>query len=281
MTISETSKTAIHYLLPLLPFSERVYREIWRRRWRTYAKHLRQAPGIETDAGQTLLGALDMLDRHLAQPAIDSIAAIEEQRNKLLADDSPLINGSLDLTGPSDQGLTIADATATSSKGPAAALFMYCLARQFKPTSVLELGTNVGISSAYIATALRENGNDGSLMTLEASAYRLRQAQSTHARLGFNNIQYRQGRFHETLRPVLATIPEIDFAFIDGDHRHEATLAYFEWIHAHAAPGAIFVFDDIRWSAGMYAAWQKLKADSRFSFVADLSIMGVAVLRDS
>ena len=49
----------------------------------------------------------------------------------------------------------------------------------FAPAAVIELGTNVGISSAYIAAGLK----DGILTTLESSAHRLRLAQDLHGDL--------------------------------------------------------------------------------------------------
>ena len=63
------------------------------------------------------------------------------------------------------------------SKGRRFATFLYLLAREFKPQLALELGTNVGISSAYQAAALKLNGR-GKLVTLESSPYRLRLAKS-------------------------------------------------------------------------------------------------------
>ena len=42
------------------------------------------------------------------------------------------------------------------------------LTRAIEPKNVIELGTNVGISSAYIGSALQVNGMDGKLTTPDA-----------------------------------------------------------------------------------------------------------------
>jgi len=113
--------------------------------------------------------------------------------------------------------------------------------------------------------------------TLEASPYRLRLAKANHERLALQ-LDYVQGLFSDTLDETLERLPPVDLAFVDGHHQYEPTLRYFEQIAAKAAPGCIFVFDDIRWSDGMRRAWRELKAKPVFEAVADLGDMGVAVL---
>lgn len=44
---------------------------------------------------------------------------------------------------------------------------LYALVRALKPRNVLELGTGLGLSAFFIASALKENGDEGYLMTAE------------------------------------------------------------------------------------------------------------------
>ena len=122
------------------------------------------------------------------------------------------------------------------------------------------------------------NDDGGRLVTLEASPYRQRLARELHGRVGLDNIDYRLGLFVDTLDAALDEFESFDFAFIDGHHQHEPTLDYFDRIWRHATPGAVFVFDDIRWSDGMQRAWAELQADPRIELAVDLYSVGVCIV---
>jgi predicted O-methyltransferase YrrM len=195
---------------------------------------------------------------------------IEAGRSALEQDHAILAAGDLGEPGIYDAGKTISEACA-ASKPPRQAQFLHALARTFAPSKVLELGTNLGVSSAYIASAI-----PGTLTTLESSPYRLRAARGLHHDLGIDNVRYVQGLFDDTLETA---IPEgVEFAFIDGHHQYEPTLRYFDMIAKHAVEGAVFVFDDIRWSTGMKQAWARLCEDNRFGLIVDVRTMGICIL---
>jgi len=228
------------------------------------------------DGAGARLAAVIRLSRSGEQGgAPDAIDAIERERDKLLARREPLIQGDLGLGGIYDEDVTI-EAACRVSKDASAAVLLHLLVAAFEPRIALELGTNVGISSAYQAAALAHSGS-GRLVTLESSPYRQRIAREMHTRLGLLNVHYRMGLFTETLAPVLAEFDPVDYAFIDGDHQYQPTLDYFDAIWSHSAEGAVFVFDDIRWSEGMTRAWQEIRRDPRLTVVADLNSMGVCV----
>ena len=162
------------------------------------------------------------------------------------------------------------------SKPPHDARFLYRMVRALQPRTVLELGTNVGVSSSYIALALPPGGR---VITLEGRELQMKTARELHQRLGLSDrIVYGLGRFEDTLPVVLRDHQPIDMAFIDGDHTKEPTLAYTDMIARAASPGAVFIYDEIRWSPGMIEAWDILQADSRFSVVVDLKVIGITRL---
>ena len=197
---------------------------------------------------------------------------IEAERSKLLASDEPLTSGSLQ-PGPYDQGMTVRQAC-LASRRPADAAALFSLVRELAPKRIVELGTNVGISSAYMAAAQVANGA-GTLVTLDASPGRSRAAARVHAALGLKNVEYIVGTFDRTLESALGE--PVDFAFIDGHHQFEPTLDYFDRIWRHSKDGAVFVFDDIRWSSDMERAWKRLQTDPRLAVVVDLCGLGVAI----
>ena len=211
-------------------------------------------------------------------PLPRTLAEIERVRERLLGGSAPLVDGTFGPAGPLESPVTIADAC-KASKPAGQALLLYWLAREFRPRTVIELGTNVGISSAYLAAGLRETA-EARLVTLDASRYKQRIARGIHEELGLGKVAYRQGLFADTLVPALQELPPIDMAFIDGHHLYDATLSYYETVLVHASPRCVFVFDDIRWSEGMERAWAVLSKDGRFRIVADLERMGVCIRRE-
>lgn len=197
----------------------------------------------------------------------DLLAAVEARRAGLFE--------RTDLV-PGHRSLTIADACRKASKSATDAIVLFRLLRELRPLACLELGTNLGISGAYQAAALRLNGH-GRLITLEGHKGRAQIAQETFDDLGLDDIvDLRVGRFDETLGGALAD--GVDYAFVDGDHNEEPTLDYFERISAAATPGAVIVFDDIRWSDGMARAWERIVADERVATGVALERMGVCAL---
>lgn len=226
--------------------------------------------------GKQIVQALNAFKKPLPESERSLIQQIETERVGLLKQHNPLVDGSLGDGGLYDKRATVSSACKVS-KHPRQCLLMYQLIRIFKPKTVIELGTNVGISSAYQAGALSVNGREGRLVTLEASAYRLRLAKRLHRTIGLENVSYVQGLFSDTLAQTLEELGTIDFAFIDGHHEYEPTLNYFEAIWKHAQSSAVFVLDDIRWSGGMLKAWSQIQKDKRLSFAVDLDSMGICI----
>jgi predicted O-methyltransferase YrrM len=196
--------------------------------------------------------------------------AIEGARSRLLASVLP-ISGNDQYSA----GLTVASAAGVSVTAWQAAL-LAAIAREFAPQHAIELGTNVGVSAAYIAKAI-----PGTLTTIEASEGRQSVAKRLHADLGIDNTVFVRGLFDDVLPATLDRIGRVDMAFVDGNHQHQPTLDYFDRIAECASPNAVFVFDDIRWSEGMRAAWKALQADSRFGLLVDFYSFGVCVLDPS
>jgi predicted O-methyltransferase YrrM len=226
--------------------------------------------------GIQLKEALESLQRELPQSDKDWIERIEVERKRLLSNNEPLNDGSFGEGGLYDKNTSVSRVCSKGSKPPKL-LMLYLLTRAIKPQTVIELGTNVGISSAYIGMALKVNAQNGTITTLEASPYRLRLAKEVHLNLGIDNISYVEGLFKDTLSASLTDLGSIDLAFIDGDHKYQPTLDYFEEILRFSTPDTVFVFDDIRWSDGMKRAWSQIQSDDRLGLKVDLSRIGVCV----
>jgi predicted O-methyltransferase YrrM len=204
------------------------------------------------------------------------LEATEKWRSRTAARFESLADGSLGEPGLYDEDATISDAVSVSMK-PRGAFLLYIFVREFCPQTVVELGTNVGISSAYLAAGQVRNGF-GRTVTFDASPYRQRLAKELHKEIGVQNVDCVCGLFTDTLVPQLNRLARVDLAFIDGHHQYQPTLDYFDQICRHAADLCVFIFDDINWSDGMRNAWTALKSDPRFTIIVDLRRIGIGVV---
>ena len=209
---------------------------------------------------------------------LSKINEIVSHKHQWDVNDAPLIDGTLPAPGPFDQDSdTIASAT-KSSEGWKELQFVYNCVLLKRPSLVLELGTNVGFSAAYIASAMRATGVNGRFHTVDASPYKIRLARSLHQQLGLANVEYTVGLFYDVLPGLLNDMQGLDLAFIDGQHEYKATWDSFEMISAVAAPGALMIFDDISgYSEGMDRAWRQVRSDPRVFYASELGNIGLAI----
>ncbi len=214
-------------------------------------------------------------DRNL--PA--SWSTIEDQRKKLLQE-KRIIH--VDDIGAGSSRLTstqrsIASIATSSLKAPKYARLLARIVNHYSCKNVLELGTSLGITSSYLATAYPEVR----LTTCEGINAIADTAQSVFNHLQLNNIKLVCGDFDTTLVDTISNMDAIDLAYIDGNHREEPTIRYFETLLTKSHDETIFIFDDIHWSAGMEAAWEKIKAHPRVTASIDLFFLGIVLIRPS
>lgn len=203
---------------------------------------------------------------------------VESMRKSLLKDDSPvevvdLGAGSSNAAGSVRSVAAIAKYAAKPQKW---GKLLYRIVRYYQPIQILELGTSLGISSAYLAS-----GHEKAILTtLEGAPQIAEKAKKNFEWLGLRNIHQITGNFDELL-PVLLREEKIwDLVFVDGNHRKEPTLRYFEWILGRTGPGSMIIFDDIHWSSEMEEAWDQIRSDPRVRCSLDLFYMGIVFFRE-
>jgi predicted O-methyltransferase YrrM len=169
---------------------------------------------------------------------------------------------------------TIEAIAKSALKPPKLAQLLFRIVQYYKPAAMIEMGTSLGITAAYLAL-----GNPcGKLVTCEGAASIAAVAKENLSYLQIPNIHIATGNFDETLPLLLNKPGNIDFAFIDGNHRAVPTLRYFEQLLQKANRPAILIFDDIHWSAGMESAWQQIKNHPAAMLTIDLFFLGMVFL---
>ena len=171
----------------------------------------------------------------------------------------------------------LGDVVKRASKRPIWCRMLYTLNDKFKPKSVLELGTCVGISTAYLAAALEKN-EMGELYTLEGSYDFSETAEANLLGLGLRDrVKFVRGLFDDTLDDVLKKTDSWDYVFIDGHHDGDATWRYLQKIYPNLAEIALVILDDIRWSDDMLRVWEEITASGLFQLYVDFSEVGICI----
>lgn len=148
---------------------------------------------------------------------------------------------------------------------------LFALMRYYKPKTIIELGTSVGLSTMYMAKACPKS----KIISHEGCEETAAIAKENFQKLGMNHIELVIGQFENTLEQSLQTYNSADWIYLDGNHRKQPTLAYFELCLKHIEGDAILVFDDIHWSREMDEAWEQIKAHKAVARSVDLFKWGL------
>jgi predicted O-methyltransferase YrrM len=152
---------------------------------------------------------------------------------------------------------------------------IYRLAVNFQPTISLELGTSLGVTTSYLALA----NTNGHVISLEGDPETRKIALENFHSLNITNIKCIEGNFDTELPKLVDHLTEIDFAFLDGNHRKEPTLNYLKQILPQLKNGSCVIVDDIYWSREMTEAWEEIIKMPEFTVSIDLFHLGILFIR--
>lgn len=117
---------------------------------------------------------------------------------------------------------------------------IYILARSINSRTLVEFGTSYGISTIYLAAAVRDIGS-GRVITTEMNTAKARQAAKNFEAAGLLSfIDIREGDARQTLRDVDGPV---DFVLLDG--WKNLYLPVLKVIESKLRPGALIVADDL------------------------------------
>ena len=145
---------------------------------------------------------------------------------------------------------------------------LYMLARATRARTIVEFGTSFGISTIYLASALRDNGG-GRLITCELEATKSQRAQAHLVEAGLSDlVEFRIGDALEVLNEGI-TAP-VDLLLLDG-----AKPLYFrvlKLIEPFLRPGALITSDNIstRMKVGEFTDYIRQPANGYISVAVPL-----------
>ena len=151
---------------------------------------------------------------------------------------------------------------------------LFRLINYFKPETILELGTSLGLSSLYMAHAAPK----AHIITIEGCPNTHAFAKQIITNSGIKNIDTINTSFDTAFETILPD-KKFDVVFIDGNHTYEATIEYFHELLKHTHEDSLLIFDDIYWTPGMTKAWEEIKAHTAVTLSIDLYKVGLVFFR--
>jgi predicted O-methyltransferase YrrM len=169
----------------------------------------------------------------------------------------------------------VKEIAASSLSAPRQARRLFRLAKFTGAGRILEIGTSLGLTASYLALA---NPN-GKVITLEGCPELSRKAREHFTLLGIDNAELLEGRFEDTLDKALEKLGTVDLVYIDGNHRKEALLNYFERCMNYVHNNSVIVCDDIHSSREMEQAWEEITGRKEVTVSLDLFFSGWVFFR--
>lgn len=169
----------------------------------------------------------------------------------------------------------ISDIARSSLKPRKYSQLIFRMVHYYKPQTILELGTSLGITTSYLSFANPE----ARIITMEGAPEVAAVANKNFKKLNLSNIQIVVGNFDDTLPSAISSLSSAGFTFIDGNHRKQPTLNYFNRLIPKSSSSTILIFDDIHWSIEMEEAWEEIKQHPSVTLTIDLFFIGLVFFR--
>jgi predicted O-methyltransferase YrrM len=166
----------------------------------------------------------------------------------------------------------VRDLVKISSVNEKTGRLLFRLASYYKPASILELGTSVGLATVYLAKGWEKS----IVYTLEGNNSLCTYATELFRKKGFSNIMVIEGLFDDKLKSIVPLLNGFTLIFVDGNHNYQPTLEYFNYLSKNLNE-YILIFDDISWSEDMRKAWNDIIFQSRSDVAIDLFRMGIII----
>jgi predicted O-methyltransferase YrrM len=173
----------------------------------------------------------------------------------------------------------IAKIAKTAGISPKRARLLFRITAYFKPDSILEIGTSLGLATSALAL-----GNPkAKVTTLEGCPETAAVAKKGLQQFNCDNVESvvtEFGSYFKELQRELKTATQkFDFIYFDGNHSKKATLDYFELLLPTITNDTVWIFDDIHWSSEMEEAWEIIQNHPEVKVTIDTFQWGFVFFR--
>lgn len=171
----------------------------------------------------------------------------------------------------------------TAGISPKRAELLFRIVHYFQPSSILEIGTSLGLATSALSLGSRSVGTKAKIITLEGCPNTMAIAKNQFQKFNLNNVESVVTEFNSYLKKKnssLGTATEhFSLIYFDGNHSKKATLDYFELLLPTITNDSVWIFDDIHWSPEMEEAWEVIKNHPKVSVTIDTFQWGLVFFR--
>ena len=163
----------------------------------------------------------------------------------------------------------------TAGITPKRAELLYRITDYFKPETILEIGTSLGLATS----ALSLGNPKAEIVTLEGCPETSGVAQKQFQKFNLTNVEAIITEFKNYFSETATKNCHWKLIYFDGNHSKQATLNYFEWLLPTITNETVWIFDDIHWSEDMEAAWEIIKNHPKVTVTIDTFQWGLVFFR--
>lgn len=167
----------------------------------------------------------------------------------------------------------------TAGISPKRAELLFRIVHYFQPSSILEIGTSLGLATSALSLGSRSVGTKAKITTLEGCPETAKIAQNQWRQFGLTNINSVVTEFNSYLSDSQLSALDFQLIYFDGHHSKKATLDYFELLLPTSSNDSVWIFDDIHWSPEMEEAWEVIKNHPKVRVTIDTFQWGLVFFR--
>ncbi|KUJ61650.1 methyltransferase [Flavobacteriaceae bacterium CRH] len=163
----------------------------------------------------------------------------------------------------------------TAGISPKRAELLFRVTNYFKPSTILEIGTSLGLATSALALG----NTKAKVITLEGCPQTAKQAQLQLQKFNYNEVENVISEFESFLISENLKSKIYNLIYFDGNHSKKATLAYFDLLLPTIDNDSVWIFDDIHWSSEMEEAWEVIKNHPKVTVTIDTFQWGFVFFR--
>ncbi|MNQ43957.1 hypothetical protein D3C85_576980 [compost metagenome] len=167
----------------------------------------------------------------------------------------------------------------TAGISPKRAELLFRIVHYFQPSSILEIGTSLGLATSALSLGSRSVGTKAKITTLEGCPETAKIAQNQWRQFGLTNINSVVTEFNSYLSDSQLSALDFQLIYFDGHHSKKATVDYFELLLPTSSNDSVWIFDDIHWSPEMEEAWEVIKNHPKVRVTIDTFQWGLVFFR--
>lgn len=151
----------------------------------------------------------------------------------------------------------------------------YRLVAYHSPANLLQFGTQLGITTAYLALA----NPQAPITAFESSKQLASLAHTNLSALDIQNVALKVGDTNVLFHQTLANADALNCIYFNDDCNKETFLQYFNLCLTKTTTASFFVIDDIYKNEERKAIWKEVKAHPRVTVTIDLFWIGIVYFK--